>query len=297
MAYGESNIVPYLFDRLVLEQDLHAAPELIALAVNLALERRAAEQLVTPPQRLAQLLSAAAERKEPLLLKVLRNAAQALAGGPPAAKELVGSRFGPHVPTLLALAREAEGDADMLVELLGTLSVVAEADPQSVLSAALSADMVRFLAAHLAPGAVDDDVMLEARKRDHSIIHSFFRFRVRSSLGWLYPGVTCGGGKTTVAPSHSLTHAAPSLLLLLLLHTASGGDASRRPGLRGVRGRPRRRGRPRPPLRPHVSAKRRRRIRFADHLDVLPPSPRSRDAHGAPPGHAGGHLPRRSAAG
>lgn len=162
MSYGETNIVPYLFDRLTQEEDLHAAPELIALVVNLAMERRAAEQLVTPPQRLAALLSAAAQRKEPLLLKVLRNAAQALAEGPPASQELL-SRFHPHVPSILSLAREAQGDADMLVELLGILTIIAEHDPAAAVSAALSADMVRFLAAHLAPGAVDDDVMLEAR--------------------------------------------------------------------------------------------------------------------------------------
>lgn len=161
MSYGDSNVVPFLFDRLMQEEDLHAAPELIALVVNLALERRAAEQLVTPPQRLAALLSAAAQRKEPLFLKVVRNAAQALAEGPPAAQELL-ARFHPHVPSLLSLAREAQGDAEMLVELLGTLVTLCEADPPAVVPAALSADAVRLLAAHLAPGAVDDDVMLEA---------------------------------------------------------------------------------------------------------------------------------------
>ena len=152
-AFAQLPALPGFFSSLMAEEDLHAAPELIALVVNLALDGRCAAQLLAPP-RLAQMVAASLERREPLLLKVLRNAADAA----PA----VASALAPHLGELCAAARESTSDPDMLVELLGTLNAVLSADPRPVVAVARQTDLVRFLANHLAPGAVDDDVMLEA---------------------------------------------------------------------------------------------------------------------------------------
>ncbi len=127
---------------------------LIALAVNLAANARNAEAMASG-ENLNAFLNRLFQSKDPLLAKMLRNLSQH--DGP------VKMRLAEFVGDIAALTRQTQ-NPDLLVELLGILGnmTMSDTDQKVPFSRMLiDYDMINFLHTHLAPGASEDDIMLE----------------------------------------------------------------------------------------------------------------------------------------
>lgn len=119
-----------LLDALLRTPDLRAAPELIALMANLALEPRVAEWFCAGERLGALVDRALLGGGDALALKLLRNLASAGGAG-------VAARLVPHVPRLAARLRASDhhrgaavlAAADVRSEALGVLAAVCSAVP------------------------------------------------------------------------------------------------------------------------------------------------------------------------
>jgi hypothetical protein len=137
--------------------DLHSAPELISLAVNLSQNARNAT-VMCEGQNFMRLINRAMVTKDPLLFKVIRNVSQ---------QELkMKLKFKPFIEPLVQLLKAPDTTSELLVEVLGTIGNlnIPEFDFYYLVR---EHRLMEFLAAHLAPGEVDDDIMLEVSECCH----------------------------------------------------------------------------------------------------------------------------------
>ena len=123
---------------------------LIALAINLANNSRNAE-IMASEDNLNTLLSRLFQTKDALLAKMLRNISQHDGG--------IKRKFAEFISDITALARQTE-DPNLLVELLGVLGNMTLTDVPFA-QILTDYDMINFLHKHLAPGASEDDIVLE----------------------------------------------------------------------------------------------------------------------------------------
>mmetsp|Transcript_18523 Transcript_18523/g.35810 ORF Transcript_18523/g.35810 Transcript_18523/m.35810 type:complete len:776 (-) Transcript_18523:393-2720(-) len=146
-----TGIIPWLLEYLLQVADLHTAPELISLAVNLTQNQRNAE-MMCEGQSFVRLVNRAMETQDPLLFKVVRNISQQ--------DHKMKLMFKSFVEPLLQLLLAPDTTSELLVEVLGTLGNlnIPEFDYFHLVK---SHNLMQFLAAHLIPGEVEDDIVLE----------------------------------------------------------------------------------------------------------------------------------------
>ena len=151
--------IPIILDFLLQVQDLHTAPELIALGVNLTQNARNAEVMCDAvagdnnERGFDLLVERAMRNQDPLAFKVVRNLSQQDLG--------IKLRFKPYIPDLVYLLKLEEAGSDLMVEVLGTLGNlnVPEFDFTELCQ---EHDLFNYMAVLLQPGVVEDDIMLEA---------------------------------------------------------------------------------------------------------------------------------------
>jgi hypothetical protein len=152
--------------------DLGAAPELIALAVNLTHDPGACDAMCDAPADdlgagaggrasfttfFDAFVDRALARRDALALKALRNVSTHGASSR--------ARFAPHLDRVVACLKSEEPGSDAFVELLGTLGNLhcPEApDGLDLGEFVISRGLLEFAAIVLSPGESDDDVALEA---------------------------------------------------------------------------------------------------------------------------------------
>jgi hypothetical protein len=152
--------------------DLGAAPELIALAVNLTHDPGACDAMCDAPADdlgagaggrasfttfFDAFVDRALARRDALALKALRNVSTHSASSR--------ARFAPHLERVVACLKSEEPGSDAFVELLGTLGNLHCPDAPDGLDLgefAISRGLLEFAAIVLSPGESDDDVALEA---------------------------------------------------------------------------------------------------------------------------------------
>mmetsp|Transcript_31985 Transcript_31985/g.38691 ORF Transcript_31985/g.38691 Transcript_31985/m.38691 type:complete len:802 (+) Transcript_31985:194-2599(+) len=153
-----TGIIPWILENLMQVDDLHTAPELISLAVNLTQNGRNAE-MMCEGHNLARLVTRGMETLDPLLFKVVRNVSQH--------DMQLKLKFKPFVDDLAILLKSPETTSELLVEVLGTLGNlnIPEFDFYHLVC---EHHLLEFLAHHLSPGEswdmhqVEDDIVLEA---------------------------------------------------------------------------------------------------------------------------------------
>lgn len=151
--------VPIVLDFLLQVEDLHSAPELIALAVNLTQNQRNAEVLCETIAGAEQsrgfdlLVQRALRYQDPLAFKVIRNLSQQDVN--------IKLKFKPYLPDLIHLLKLEEAGSDLMVEVLGTLGNLNI--PQfDMAELCREHGLLEYMSALLDPGVVEDDVALEA---------------------------------------------------------------------------------------------------------------------------------------
>ncbi|KAK3239306.1 Adenylyl-sulfate kinase (APS kinase) [Cymbomonas tetramitiformis] len=146
-----TGIIPWILENLLQIDDLHTAPELISLAVNLTQNARNAE-VMCEGNNLLRLLSRGMETLDPLLFKVVRNLSQQ--------ETQLKLKFKPFMEGLVSLLKSPETSNELLVEVLGTLGNlnIPEFDYYYLVR---EHGLTDFLSAHLDPGEVEDDIVLE----------------------------------------------------------------------------------------------------------------------------------------
>mmetsp|Transcript_33203 Transcript_33203/g.81593 ORF Transcript_33203/g.81593 Transcript_33203/m.81593 type:complete len:369 (+) Transcript_33203:254-1360(+) len=151
--------VPIILDFLLQVEDLHSAPELIALAVNLTQNQRNAEvmcETIAGPEQTRGfdlLIQRALRNQDPLAFKVIRNLSQQDIN--------IKLKFRPYVSDLVYLLKLEEAGSDLMVEVLGTLGNLNI--PQfDMTELCQEHGLLEYMAALMNPGAVEDDVALEA---------------------------------------------------------------------------------------------------------------------------------------
>ena len=151
--------VPIILDFLLQVEDLHSAPELIALAVNLTQNQRNTEVLcetIAGPEQskgFDLLVQRALRFQDPLAFKVIRNLSQQDVN--------IKLKFRPYVQDLVYLLKLEEAGSDLMVEVLGTLGNLNI--PQfDMTELCREHGLLDYMAALLNPGVVEDDVALEA---------------------------------------------------------------------------------------------------------------------------------------
>ena len=158
--FAHTNAVPVVLDFLLQVEDLHAAPELIALAVNLTHDDRCAAVMCETVaegggrERGFDLLVRRALRlRDPLAFKVIRNLSER--------GDRVKAKFAPYLPELIRALKEEEPGSDLMVEVLGTLGNLHCAS-LDMTETCVEHGLFEYAAILLSPGEVDDDVALEA---------------------------------------------------------------------------------------------------------------------------------------
>ena len=160
-----------LLDFVLQVEDLHDAPELIALAVNVTTNAKCAEimceHVVSGPKRergFDALMRRGIRLRDPLAFKVIRNVARA--------SDDARRNFTPYVVDLIRLMKEEEPGSDLMVEVLGTLANL-NCDALDITETCQEHGLLEYAAILLSPGEVDDDVALEAVMFVGSIVCEF----------------------------------------------------------------------------------------------------------------------------
>ena len=160
-----------LLDFILQVEDLHDAPELIALAVNVTTNAKCAEimceHVVSGPKRergFDALMRRGIRLRDPLAFKVIRNVARA--------SDDARRNFTPYVVDLIRLMKEEEPGSDLMVEVLGTLANL-NCDALDITETCQEHGLLEYAAILLSPGEVDDDVALEAVMFVGSIVCEF----------------------------------------------------------------------------------------------------------------------------
>lgn len=160
-----------LMDFILQVEDLHDAPELIALAVNVTSNAKCAEimceHVVSGPKRergFDALVRRGIRLRDPLAFKVIRNVARA--------SDDARRNFTPYVVDLIRLMKEEEPGSDLMVEVLGTLANL-NCDALDITETCQEHGLLEYAAILLSPGEVDDDVALEAVMFVGSIVCEF----------------------------------------------------------------------------------------------------------------------------
>mmetsp|Transcript_10146 Transcript_10146/g.17438 ORF Transcript_10146/g.17438 Transcript_10146/m.17438 type:complete len:799 (-) Transcript_10146:291-2687(-) len=146
-----TGVIPWLFENILVVDDLHAAPELISLAVNLTQNCRNAEVLCEG-DGFSRLVHRGLQTEDPLLWKVIRNISQQ--------DTQMKLKFKPFLQHLIHIIKDPETTNELLVEVLGSLGNlnIPQFDPFYLVK---EHSLMDFLAAHLVPGEVEDDIVLE----------------------------------------------------------------------------------------------------------------------------------------
>mmetsp|Transcript_37348 Transcript_37348/g.90199 ORF Transcript_37348/g.90199 Transcript_37348/m.90199 type:complete len:704 (-) Transcript_37348:31-2142(-) len=144
-----TDCIPIVINMVANFPEKQVEKTLIALAINLSNNPRNAG-LMAANETLNTLLSRLFQTKDVLLAKMLRNISQ---------HDDVKSKFGEFVSDIAALACQAD-DPNLLVELLGILGNMTLSDVPFA-KILTDFDMINFLHKHLAPGASEDDIVLE----------------------------------------------------------------------------------------------------------------------------------------
>lgn len=146
-----TGVIPWLLENILVVDDLHAAPELISLAVNLTQNSRNAEVLCEG-DGFSRLVHRGLQTEDPLLWKVIRNISQQ--------DTQMKLKFKPFLQHLIHIIKDPETTNELLVEVLGSLGNlnIPQFDPFYLVK---EHSLMDFLAAHLVPGEVEDDIVLE----------------------------------------------------------------------------------------------------------------------------------------
>ena len=157
---AHTDAAPVVLDFLLQVEDLHAAPELIALAVNLTHDDRCAAAICETfaegggRERGFDLLVRRALRlRDPLAFKVIRNLSER--------GDRVKAKFAPYLPEMIRALKEEEPGSDLMVEVLGTLGNL-HCPSLDMTETCVEHGLLEYAAILLSPGEVDDDVALEA---------------------------------------------------------------------------------------------------------------------------------------
>ena len=147
-----------LLDFMLQVEDLHGAPELIALAVNVTSSAKCAEIMCEHTTQKREkgfdaLVRRAIRLRDPLAFKVIRNVARA--------SDRARGHFRPYVVDLIRLMKEEEPGSDLMVEVLGTLANL-NCDAVDITETCQEHGLLEYAAILLSPGEVEDDVALEA---------------------------------------------------------------------------------------------------------------------------------------
>jgi len=151
-----TDAIDTLYEMVLQVEDLRAAPELVALAVNLTQNSKNAEAMVAG-ERFQALLAHAIEHRDDLCFKIVRNISQH------EGKSLK-LRFRGFLDSLVEILKSPDSAPELAVEVLGTLGNLAipEFDYAELIA---KHDLLPFLAAFLQPdaqyGVVEDDILLE----------------------------------------------------------------------------------------------------------------------------------------
>eukprot|EP00232_Nephroselmis_pyriformis_P016886 CAMPEP_0182884136 /NCGR_PEP_ID=MMETSP0034_2-20130328/18803_1 /TAXON_ID=156128 /ORGANISM="Nephroselmis pyriformis, Strain CCMP717" /LENGTH=702 /DNA_ID=CAMNT_0025017309 /DNA_START=48 /DNA_END=2152 /DNA_ORIENTATION=+ len=146
-----TDAVPMILEMLLNVEDLRSAPELIALAVNLTQNARNAE-VMCEGDGLHLLVQRAMHMSDELCFKVVRNLSQ---------QDLeIKRKFKPYILPMVRIIRAEDTSSDLLVEVMGCIGNlnIPEFD---FLKLVREHQLLDFLAMHLQPGVVEDDIMLE----------------------------------------------------------------------------------------------------------------------------------------
>jgi len=146
-----TNAIPMILNMLLQVEDLHSAPVLIALAVNLTQNQRNAE-VMCEGDGLAMLMDRAMAHADPLAFKVVRNISQQ--------DESVKLLFAPYIAPMVDALKDPATSTDLLVEILGTLGNL-NIPHFDYTNLVYQHDLLSFLTSHIHPGVVEDDIMLE----------------------------------------------------------------------------------------------------------------------------------------
>lgn len=151
--FSYTDALDIIYERLLRVEDSRAAPELIALAVNLSQNHRNAEVLAQSG-RLTKLVAHTLEKEDELLMKIVRNISQ---------QEDLDLKvlFKPFITEFVTRVQKPQLTADFALELLGTLGniVLPEFEYEDLLR---DHGLIDFLSDHLVPVETEDDMLLEA---------------------------------------------------------------------------------------------------------------------------------------
>mmetsp|Transcript_33441 Transcript_33441/g.72987 ORF Transcript_33441/g.72987 Transcript_33441/m.72987 type:complete len:453 (-) Transcript_33441:38-1396(-) len=146
-----TGVIPWILENILVVEDLHSAPELISLAVNLTQNVRNAE-VMCEGDGFSRLVHRGLQTEDPLLWKVVRNISQQ--------DVPMKLKFKPFLQHLVHIIKAPETTNELLVEVLGCLGNlnIPQFDPFYLVK---EHKLMDFLAAHLVPGEVEDDIVLE----------------------------------------------------------------------------------------------------------------------------------------
>ena len=147
---GASDIPAVVRKHIMSCGELQLPSELVALAINLAFDEKAAEVL-GEAGALRHMLERLLQTQDVLLLKLLRGLA---------AHEGPAQRLAPYTADLVQLLQQLEMP-ELLVELLGMLGALPLHCMPELPRIAHKYDLVDLLQRHLTPGYTEDDVLLE----------------------------------------------------------------------------------------------------------------------------------------
>lgn len=156
-VFTYTDAIPVILDMVLSIDELHTAPELISLAVNLTQNERNAEMLCTAGggEGFDALCERALMGKDSLAFKLLRNLSQHQSSS-------VKARFKDYVDKFIILMKSPEttNSPELLVEILGTLGNLTNLD-MDFEEHVRTHDLLYFLSMHLQSGLIEDDIILE----------------------------------------------------------------------------------------------------------------------------------------
>merc|ERR1719352_1183694 len=107
-----TGVIPWILENILVVDDLHSAPELISLAVNLTQNVRNAE-VMCEGDGFSRLVHRGLQTEDPLLWKVIRNISQQ--------DVPMKLKFKPFLQHLIHIIKAPETTNELLVEVLGCL--------------------------------------------------------------------------------------------------------------------------------------------------------------------------------
>ena len=152
-VFTYTDAIPALLDMVLNIDELHTAPELISLAVNITQNERNAEMLCNTGDGFHALCERALLGKDSLAFKLLRNLSQHQGSN-------VKSRFKDYVDKFILLMKSPDTSPELLVEILGTLGNLTNLDMEFE-EHVRRHDLLYFLSMHLQSGLIEDDIILE----------------------------------------------------------------------------------------------------------------------------------------